>query len=369
MTHDPDPHRQSSHPLSWVARIGGGRDRDYLIENLSLLIASGMTVSEALDGIVDELHSGSMRRTASAILSDIDGGAPLWRALDNARIFPSHTISLVRVGEESGRLSENLRIVSDQDKKERIFRDRIRSAAIYPAFVLGLTVTIGVGIAWFILPKLATVFAQLKIKLPLITELLIRAGAFLGQWGYIVMPAIIIGIALIVYFLFFFPRTKNIGVSFLFSIPAVRELILETELARFGYLLGTLIAAGLPIIEAIESVKEATQFSPYRRFYTYLARSVEDGNSFEKSFATYPRLSRIIPKPVQQLIVSAERSGNLSKALVDISARYEAKSETTTKDLSVILEPILLVIVWLGVVAVALAVILPVYSLIGGLEQ
>ena len=237
---------------------------------------------------------------------------------------------------------------------------------MYPVFVLSLTVIIGVGIAWFILPKLATVFAQLKIKLPLITEILINMGTFLGEYGSYVVPAGILVMAVLFFLIFTFSKTKFIGQFILFSSPGIKDLIKEVEVARFGYLLGTLLEAGLPITQALDSLAGATEISPYRKLYLHLRDSVGDGNSIQKSFLAFKHINRLIPAPIQQLVVAGEQSGTLSVSLLKIGQIYETKSDTTTKNLTVILEPILLVIVWLGVVAVALAVILPIYNLIGG---
>lgn len=350
------------------SRFGTGRDREYLVENLSLLTASGMSIVEALNGIITEMRTQTMKRVTTQIRLDIEAGSPLWKALDHAELFSLQTISLVRIGEESGRLSENLHIVSQQEKKERIFRTRVRSAMMYPIFVMILSLVVGIGIAWFILPRLAKVFTDLKVHLPLVTKLLIGFGAFLGEWGYLAVPVFFALLGITLYVLFFASATKHIGQTFLFSIPAIRDLFLETELARFGYLLGTLLGAGLPVVQAILSLRDATEFPAYRQFYTHLAGKIDEGNSFEKSFASYKNLDRLIPTPVQQLIVSGEQSGKLSEVLIEMSSSYEEKSETTTKDLTVILEPVLLVIIWLGVVGIALAVILPIYSLIGNLN-
>ena len=239
---------------------------------------------------------------------------------------------------------------------------------MYPLFVLGLTLVVGVGIAWYILPKLAAVFSQMHATLPLITKYLIGLGGFLGRYGGIVVPLFLIFVALSVYFIFFFPKTKYIGQAMLLFFPGANKLIKEAELARFGYLLSILLSAGLPATEAISSLEKATQFSKYKNFYSYLRRELEEGNSFQKSFVSYPHSGRLIPVPIQHLIASAERSGSLPDTMMKISDTYESKLEITTKDWSTLLEPVLLVIVWLGVVAVALAVILPIYSLIGNLQ-
>jgi type II secretory pathway component PulF len=259
-----------------------------------------------------------------------------------------------------------LKVVAIEEEKSRVFRSKLHSAMLYPVFVLSLTVTIGVGIAWFILPKLAVVFTQLHVTLPLITKVLISIGIYLDKYGVIVIPTAVVIVAALFYFLFIFSKTKVIGQSILLSLPGINQLIKEVEIARFGYLLGTLLEAGLPITHALDSLARATEIVQYRKLYRHLYDAVGDGNSFQKSFLLFHRTDTLIAAPIQQLIVVGERSGTLSLTLLKIGKAYEVKSDTTTKNLTVILEPILLVIVWLGVVAVALAVILPIYSLIGG---
>jgi type II secretory pathway component PulF len=144
---------------------------------------------------------------------------------------------------------------------------------------------------------------------------------------------------------------------------------MEVEVARFGYLLGTLLEAGLPVTKAIDSLTGASEVIRYKKFHQHLHDAIDMGNSFEKSFALYKDIDKLVPQPIQQLIISGEQSGNLNKTLIKVGQVLEAKSDTTTKNLTIIMEPILLVIVWAGVVSVAFAVILPIYSLVGGLNN
>jgi len=361
----PTTYKLSNHKLQALFL---GKERDYFVENLSMLISGGLPIMSALDAIAKEMRSRRMKSAIANIKTDIESGFPLWRTLARTNLFPEHAVSLIRLGEESGKLIENLKVVAIEQEKNRVFKSKLRSAMMYPVFVLSLTVIIGVGIAWFILPKLATVFAQLKIKLPLITEILINMGTFLGEYGSYVVPAGILVMAVLFFLIFTFSKTKFIGQFILFSSPGIKDLIKEVEVARFGYLLGTLLEAGLPITQALDSLAGATEISPYRKLYLHLRDSVGDGNSIQKSFLAFKHINRLIPAPIQQLVVAGEQSGTLSVSLLKIGQIYETKSDTTTKNLTVILEPILLVIVWLGVVAVALAVILPIYNLIGGFK-
>ena len=109
---------------------------------------------------------------------------------------------MIRIGEESGKLAENLQVIADEQDKERVFQSRIRSALLYPVFVLGLTVIIALGISWFILPNIITVFEQIDIPLPLPTRILVRVGNFFADYGSIAVPSIIFGIVVLLYILF-----------------------------------------------------------------------------------------------------------------------------------------------------------------------
>ena len=354
--------------IQWLdsIHIGVGKERDFFIENLSMLVASGMPILSAIHAVTEDVRSRAMKKIIDVFAQDIESGSPLWKAFCRTGIFRDHTIALIRVGEESGTLGDNLKLIALQEAKDRSLRSKIRSAMMYPILVLVLTAVIGIGVAWFILPRLSVVFSQLRIELPSITKGLIATGTFLGAYGVIVIPLFCVVLGLVLYFIFFNPRTKHFGQTLLFAFPGVNRLLREVELARFGYLLGTLLRAGLPVTQAMDSLCNATQFLQYKRFYGFLRDSIEEGNSLQKSFAKYKQSQRLLPSTVQQLLISGEQSGNLSSTLLRIGDMFEDKTENTTKNLTVVLEPLLLIIVWIGVVSVAIAVILPIYNLIGG---
>jgi type IV pilus assembly protein PilC len=345
-------------------------EKEYFVENLAMLLSSGMGVLLTLDSIKEEVRSKKLKRVIDTIKDDIADGSSLWSALEKTNIFSSQVISLIRLGEKSGRLTENLKSIAIQQNRDRIFRSKVKSAMMYPGLVMSLTVIIGIGVSWFILPKLAAVFSSLKVEMPLVTKILISFGAFLGKYGLVAVPSFILLLAIIIFFLFFFSKTKFIGQEILFRLPVINRLIKEVELSRFGYVAGTLLSAGLPVSEVIDSLHDSTISGSYKNLYKHLKVSiVEEGNSFQKSFASYKGVKKLIPAPIQQMIVAGEQSGNLAEKLFGVGEVYEGKIDITTKNLSVILEPILLIIVWVGVAAVAFAVILPIYSLIGGLNQ
>ena len=351
-----------------LSTFGLSKQRDQFIENLSMLVLSGMSIIGAISSIIKQTKTPGMKLILERILLEIESGSPVWKAFDKTGFFKGYTISLIRLGEESGNFAENLKVVALEEEKDREFKSKVRSALMYPIFVLGLTGIIGIGISWFILPKLAKIFFDLKLALPLITKVLLGFGLFLNEHGLVAVPLGIVAIGGIGYVIFGWQRTKFLGEAIIFSIPGIKTLLVEVEVARFGYLLGTLLEAGLPVTKAIDSLASASEVIRYKKFYLALRESIDAGNSFEKSFNAYKNINSLIPPPVQQLIISGEQSGNLNKTLIKVGQVLEAKSDTTTKNLTIIMEPILLVIVWAGVVSVAFAVILPIYSLVGGLN-
>src|SRR3989338_247335 len=178
--------------IAFFANLGLGKEKEYFIEQLSMLLAAGMPVVTALPAIENEIKSGRLKKIIAEVGAEIESGSTISASLEKAGIFGASTISLIRIGEESGRLSENLKVVALQEQKEREFRSKISSAMMYPAFVFGLTIAVGLAIAWFILPRLASVFASLHAQLPLITVWLIGSGKFLGLYGIYVIPLFII---------------------------------------------------------------------------------------------------------------------------------------------------------------------------------
>lgn len=345
------------------------KDREYFTGNLALLIKASVPVSETFQALKETSKSTTLHRALDQLQHDIDEGLPLWKALERSGIVGKQTLALVHLGEQSGNLSENMLLAAKQEEKQNAFRAKVRSALIYPVFVISLTLIVGLGVAWFLLPRLATTFSQLNVPLPLISRIFINFGLFLQEDGWWAMPTAAVVLGCLIWICFFAPKTKRVGQVILFHIPGVAALLYEVEIARFGYLLGTLLAAGLSVTEALDLLGQATEAVSYQVFYAYLRTSFDNGYSFRASFSSYKLANKLLPPAVQQMVIAGERSGSLPETLKNIGDIYEQKADISTQNLEAILEPILLVIVWLGVLGVAVAVILPIYSLVGGLSQ
>jgi type II secretory pathway component PulF len=334
-----------------------------------MLVASGLSMADSLEVIKEGVSSGRMKKLLITAQEELNGGYPLWKVLRNMNLFQKQKLSLIRIGEESGRLAENLKIIVAQEKKDQAFKSKIRSATIYPMFIFVVALLIGIGVSFYLLPKLITLFSQMKIELPLFTRILIKIGTLIRDYGSTLLPSLVLGIIALFYFVFVFNKTKVIGQFLSFNFFVTKRLIREIELARFSYMLGILLQSGLSITESLESLSKTAEYYNYRNLYIKIRKELEEGNSFQKIFSADKSIKNMIPRPIQQMIVVGENSGNLPETLLNIGDIYEEKLEETTRNLSVLLEPILLVIIWLGVLFLALAIIMPIYGIIGGINK
>jgi type II secretory pathway component PulF len=344
------------------------KEREYFTNNFAMLLGAGVPVTQALDALQETTKSQRTIKNLEHIKQRVDEGVPLWKALSDTHFVNSQTLSLIELGEASGRLVENLRVAAKQEEKQRILKAKIRSAMMYPSFVIGLTLIIGLCVAWFLLPRLAQTFDSLGVALPLISRVLIGVGKFLQEHGLVAVPSGMLVVGLIIYVIFLAPKTRNIGRRILFHTPGIRRLLQEVELARFGYLFGTLLDAGLSITDTLKALQAASTMPQYQSLYRYLSESIDNGFSIRDSFKKYRHINELLPPSVQQMVIAGERSGSLPDTLQNIGTIYEEKANITTDNLEAMLEPILLLVVWFGVLGVAVAVILPIYSLVGGLQ-
>ncbi len=359
------PTKTSAKPAHQV--LFGGithESAEYLMDNLSMLLSAGVSVGEALDSIAKEIPDNRPRKTLLKMRTQIDEGVPFHRAMAETGLFSSSVMTLIEVGESSGKLAENLKVVATQMHKNNAMAAKVRSAMLYPAFLVVLLFVVGTGIGVFLLPRLLKIINSLNVQVGPITKALIAMGTFFGHFGVLIFFGIIIIAVLIGLAIRTSPQVRWMSEAVLFQIPGVKRLLFETEVARFGFILGTLLQAGLPVNTALESLASSMTTHRYQIFASELCQKVEEGNSFTKVLEDR-KTRKLIPGTICQIIMSAERSGNLGESLLSIGQTYEGKAEITARNLETLLEPVVLVILAAGVLFVALAVFLPIYSLIG----
>ncbi len=342
------------------------KEKQVLLDNMALLVASGMGVNSALRTLQKNSQNRSMKRALDEIVIDIENGEPLWQAMDNAKFLPVFLISLIKIGEESGNLADKIRKTVVSLEKEHKRKAQLRTALFYPVFVLTLTVVVGLSVSIFVLPRIGQVFSNLDVELPVVTRIMINTGNFLGDNWYIVVPLVLISFVSAIFFGFIFPATKGIGQWILFHSPVFNRLITRTEVSRFCYNLSMLITSGVPITRSLQALTEVHDYYMYKRFVALLAEEIKQGKSFHKSFDDHKkRANPLIPFTAQEIITAGEESGKLPQVLDQVGLKFEEEAEQIAQNIAVLLEPVLLIIVWIGVVFLAVSILLPIYNLVG----
>ncbi len=348
--------------------FGLGKEKAHFIENLAILLNSGLTVVDALKTIELELRLKPMKKIVRKIIEEVESGIALWRAMDNQNFFSPYALSLIRIGEEAGSLSKNMEYLSVQQEKDRSLRSKVKMAMIYPSIVLTMTIVITLGLAWFVLPQLVGVLLSLNAKLPLVTRMIIVIANFFKEHGIVAVPLFAAAMLFIV-LICKFTRLRGPAQMFVFRLPGIGTMARSATIAQFGVILGSLLRAGVPLVESIRSMADVTDTVYYRKFYERLANEIEIGESFGKAFEALKETKKLIPISVQQLIVTGEKSGKIADMLMRIADIYEKKAEEAAQRLPVVLEPILLMFIGGLVGTIAFAIIVPIYSIVGSVGR
>jgi type IV pilus assembly protein PilC len=340
------------------------------LDNLALLVGSGMGVNTSLRILHKNTQDKNLKKTLYSILSNVESGSSLSQAMHDHNFLPEFLISLIRIGEESGNLADKIKrtvISLDKDHKRK---GQLRSALFYPVFVLVLTISLGIGVATFILPRIGQVFSNMNVTLPAMTKILIQIGDFMGTYWYIIIPLIVGTLTLLILILFVFPATRKSGQWLLFHLPVFNDLIVKTEVSRFAYNLAMLLNSGIPITKALLSLSKIHDYYMYKNYTEFLANYIQSGKSFHNIFdGNKKKTNAILPFAAQEIITAGEESGKLPEVLEQLGERYEQESEEIAKNIAVLLEPALLIVVWIGVVFLAVAILLPIYSLVGNFQM
>ncbi len=348
--------------------LGLGKERTNLIQNLSTMLNAGLTLIDALHTLQRETRPRPLKKMLQNVVEAVESGSALWRALQAQHFFSPQAISLIRIGEEAGNLAQNMEHLADQEEKDNDLKGKIKMAMIYPAIVIVLMFIIVMGLGLFVLPNLIGVLFSLNVKLPLVTRLLVAFTNGFTQYAAIVVPGTIGGAILIVILAKFTPL-KVVFQWMEFRVPGIGRLAREATIARFGVILGSLLEAGVPLIEAVNSLAEVTPIVAYRNFYFRLLEHLNQGDSFGKSFELIHGSNGLLPISVQQLVMTGEKSGSLSKIMLKIADIYQKKANDTAQKLPVILEPMLLLFIGGLVGTIAIAIIVPIYSVVGSVGK
>ncbi len=325
---------------------------------LSTMIVAGLSLTEGL-----VLLEAQVKPAFSAVLAEIrrkiEGGSSLADAMaEQPQVFSKLYVASVRAGETAGVLDNVLSRLATNLEKQKEFRGKVKGAMIYPIIIIFGMVGVGAVMMIFVLPKMMGLYQEFGVTLPLMTRILMAVSNFVaGFWWLILL--VLTGL------FFFFSRWKKTKIGerqlarFIFKIPIVGSLNKKVILTEFTRTLGLLVETGIPIIEALAIVADATGNVIYQDEISQAAKKVEKGFPLATALAE----GENFPPVVIQMINVGEETGKISEVLTKLSVYFETEAEQGIKGLTAAIEPLIIIILGIGVAFLVIAVIMPIYSL------
>lgn len=337
------------------------KDQTFFIKRLSFLTKAGIPMLESLSMIREQSRKRGHNKILDCLIKDVSSGQNLSTSLAKFKnAFGEFAINIISFGEQSGILPENLEYLAEELRKRQALRKKIIGASIYPAIVTLATLGITGFLMVYLFPKIMPIFSSINMELPWSTKALVFISDFIRNYGLVsIVSLIIIVIAIIVvvktiYVVhFYFDKT-------LLKIPLVGKIMQDYNLANSTRTLGLLLKSGITTSDALPITAKTTQNLVYRNQFMHLGKIVDRG----EKISVYMRTDRtLFPDVLTQVISVGERSGKLSDSLVYLSEMYEAEVEDFTKNLSGLVEPVLMIFMGVIVGFVAISIITPIYGI------
>jgi len=348
----------------FLSRVGS----DELVmttRNLGSMLTAGLTLSRALSVIERQSSNPRLKGVIKKIIARINKGDQFYESLrEFPEVFNDLFVAMVKAGEESGNLAESLQTLAVQMERASNLKKKIKGAMIYPSIVIVVMVVIGILMMIYVMPQITGVFKNMDKDLPVTTQVLIATSDFLVAHTLVAIGGLIASIAAFIYAL----RTKpgKYASSWLIvRLPVIGTLAKETNAARTARTLSSLLNSGVDVIQSVEITEEVLQNVFYKKILRDARNRVEKGTPLSETFIERKDLYPIL---VGEMILVGEETGQIAGMLGELAIFYETEVERKTKDLSTIIEPLLMVVIGGGVGFFALALIAPIYSISDGLS-
>ncbi len=336
-----------------------------LTKNLSGMIRAGLSLYRAVSVLKKQTKNPKLDKIFTSLSNDINAGDTFSSALAKfPNVFSKLFVSMVKAGEESGNLAGALSDIALNLEKSHSLTKKIRGALIYPGVILSAMIVIGVLMFAFVVPTLASTFKELGVTLPLSTRIIIFFGNFFSN-NLILTFVIVICAGLGVYFIFtakFMARYIDFAII---KFPIIGNLAQELNTARTSRTISSLLLSGVSITRALEITEDVVQNIYYKKVLVNARTIIEKGAPFSEAFKENTKLYPIM---MSEMIEVGEETGKLSDMLLQVASFYEEEVENKTKNLSTIIEPVLMIIIGGAVGFFAISMISPLYSILGSIE-
>ncbi|MFH0856656.1 MAG: type II secretion system F family protein [bacterium] len=335
-------------------------DKMFFTKHMSVMVKAGIPLSKGIHTLSLQTGNKKFARILSYIHSDLEKGETLSSSLSKHQdIFGDLFINMIKSGEVSGQLEEVFTQLFIQLKKNHELVMKIRNALIYPVIIVCAMIGIGIFTIIVVIPKIIDIFSEVNAQLPIATRILIAVSNAVNNHGLIVGISSIAAIIIIIKIM----RTKKGKYLFdiaILKIPVISAIVKKVNLALFSRTISSLLKTDISIVEGFRITANVMKNSVYKGNLMEIAEEVKKGVSITNAISRY---DNIFPAMVKQMISIGEESGSLDDILMEVAEFYEEEVSETMNTLPSIIEPMLMLLLGAGVTFMAMAIIMPMYSL------
>lgn len=345
----------------------GFLEKTFFARHLATLLKGGIPLAEALK-LLSEGKKGKIGPVALSILQSVENGQSLSAALGrHPKEFGTFYVSLVEVGEVSGSLEKSLEFLAAKLSREEALKKKVRTMLFYPAIVLSVSMAVGGFVSFFVLPKLAGIFSSFEVELPMSTKILLVLANFIKVYGVVSVLALVAIFIFVSGSIRMFPAVRLVWHQIKFHIPFIGKVVKNAVFSSLFRDLGVMLQSGLPLEYALRTESEIAENLVIRKKIKKIHDAVSHGSTIGKElqFLEYA----MFPALVSRMISIGESSGRLEETFLYLADFFEDETDIAAKNGTAILEPILLLFIALIAGFVAMAVILPIYTLTGSIQR
>ncbi len=344
----------SFNPVKAVEKIN-------FVRNLGSMLEAGLALSRALSVIERQTRNKYFKKILLAVIADINKGNTFSDSLKKyPKVFSELMTSMVHAGEQSGTLAESLKIVGVQMENANNLERRVRGALIYPIVIFVLMIAIGILMFIFVVPTLMKTFTELKVPLPFTTRMVLGASDFIQTDGiWVAIGAIIIAGG--IYYWTRQASGKKLTHALILKLPFIGSLSQEVNAARTARTMSSLLGAGVDVVEAVNITSEVVQNIYFKAVLKQAAEAIKKGELMSKVFNAHTKLYPIF---LAEMMSVGEETGKIKDMLSSVAHYYEDDVDIRTKDMSTVIEPLLMVVIGGAVGFFAISIISPIYSLV-----
>ena len=340
------------------------KEKLFFTRNLRIMITTGMSLPRALDTLAAVSKNKKFKDALLKVKGEIIKGKTFSESLEAfPNIFSELFCNMIKAGEESGTLEDVLKSLTHQIEREVELKSKIIGALIYPAVILCAMIGIGMLMLVIVVPSLAAVFEDLEIELPITTRCVIFLGTFMVEKWYLFISALI-AFAFLARMALKSKKGKRRLDALLLKIPVISSLIKKTNTAFTSRTLSSLISAGIPIVRGLEITSNSLTNFYYKQALNEAAKKVTKGEKLSDILMSY---TDIYPLTIVQMVKVGEETGETAEILGKMADFYEEEVSNATKNLSSIIEPVLMLVIGGAVGFFAVSMVQPMYSMIGSM--